>query len=155
MAEPWFFTDIDECLPSPCVNGATCVDGIDSFKCLCLPSYGGDLCQIGTTNVAWANFTNNCIPTKMSPSLLSKAKGSECFLVGSGLPVREEWIIWFCLFQFLSLFYMNNVILFWITGNNSTCDLIKKKFTVVCLLSLLRFPNQLQVPKESIYLNYN
>uniref|UniRef100_A0A674K9S5 Aggrecan n=1 Tax=Terrapene triunguis TaxID=2587831 RepID=A0A674K9S5_9SAUR len=40
--------DIDECHSSPCLNGATCADGIDSFKCLCLPSYGGDLCEIGT-----------------------------------------------------------------------------------------------------------
>ncbi|NXY44430.1 PGCA protein, partial [Ceuthmochares aereus] len=40
--------DTDECHSSPCLNGATCVDGIDSFKCLCLPSYGGDLCEIGT-----------------------------------------------------------------------------------------------------------
>uniref|UniRef100_A0A8C7BHX0 Aggrecan core protein n=1 Tax=Neovison vison TaxID=452646 RepID=A0A8C7BHX0_NEOVI len=40
--------DIDECLSSPCLNGATCVDAIDSFTCLCLPSYRGDLCEIGT-----------------------------------------------------------------------------------------------------------
>uniref|UniRef100_A0A6I8QKV5 Versican n=1 Tax=Xenopus tropicalis TaxID=8364 RepID=A0A6I8QKV5_XENTR len=41
------------CTGPPCVNGATCVDGIDSFKCLCLPSYGGDLCQIGTDRNGW------------------------------------------------------------------------------------------------------
>ncbi|NXS07535.1 PGCA protein, partial [Neodrepanis coruscans] len=42
--------DTDECHSSPCLNGATCADGIDSFKCLCLPSYGGDLCEIGTAH---------------------------------------------------------------------------------------------------------
>ncbi|XP_075714302.1 aggrecan core protein [Rhinoderma darwinii] len=54
--------DIDECLPSPCVNGATCVDGIDSFKCLCLPSYGGDLCQIDleVCDVGWTKFQGYC-----------------------------------------------------------------------------------------------
>ncbi|KAM5172591.1 aggrecan core protein [Mantella aurantiaca] len=54
--------DIDECLPSPCVNGATCVDGIDSFKCLCLPSYGGDLCQIDqeVCDEGWTKFQGHC-----------------------------------------------------------------------------------------------
>ncbi|XP_075063863.1 aggrecan core protein [Mixophyes fleayi] len=54
--------DIDDCLPSPCVNGATCVDGIDSFKCLCLPSYGGDLCQIDleVCDEEWTKFQGHC-----------------------------------------------------------------------------------------------
>lgn len=55
---PWFLADIDECLSSPCLNGATCVDAIDSFTCLCLPSYRGDLCEIGTAASASANVTN-------------------------------------------------------------------------------------------------
>lgn len=57
---PWFLADIDECLSSPCLNGATCVDAIDSFTCLCLPSYGGDLCEIGRAVSASANVTNCC-----------------------------------------------------------------------------------------------
>ncbi|KFU94471.1 Aggrecan core protein, partial [Chaetura pelagica] len=54
--------DTDECHPSPCLNGATCVDGIDSFKCLCLPSYGGDLCEIDLQNCeeGWTKFQGNC-----------------------------------------------------------------------------------------------
>uniref|UniRef100_A0A8D0H4T8 Aggrecan core protein n=1 Tax=Sphenodon punctatus TaxID=8508 RepID=A0A8D0H4T8_SPHPU len=54
--------DIDECHASPCLNGATCVDGIDSFKCLCLPSYGGDLCKIDLEDcgVGWTKFQGNC-----------------------------------------------------------------------------------------------
>ncbi|KAG8575250.1 hypothetical protein GDO81_009490 [Engystomops pustulosus] len=54
--------DVDECLPSPCVNGATCVDGIDTFKCLCLPSYGGDLCQIDleVCDEGWTKFQGHC-----------------------------------------------------------------------------------------------
>lgn len=59
---PWFLADIDECLSSPCQNGATCVDAIDSFTCLCLPSYRGDLCEIGTAVSASANVTNCCTP---------------------------------------------------------------------------------------------
>lgn len=36
----------DACLENPCLNGGTCVDG-ESTRCLCLPGYGGDLCQTG------------------------------------------------------------------------------------------------------------
>ncbi|NXI31371.1 PGCA protein, partial [Sterrhoptilus dennistouni] len=54
--------DTDVCHSSPCVNGATCVDGIDSFKCFCLPSYGGDLCEIDLQNCeeGWTKFQGNC-----------------------------------------------------------------------------------------------
>lgn len=72
---PWFLADTDVCHSSPCLNGATCVDGIDSFKCFCLPSYGGDLCEIGTACLASANPTNCCTtlfphhpPKKLTPS---------------------------------------------------------------------------------------
>lgn len=72
---PWFLADTDVCHSSPCLNGATCVDGIDSFKCFCLPSYGGDLCEIGTACLASANPTNCCTtlfphhpPKKLAPS---------------------------------------------------------------------------------------
>ncbi|NXM31630.1 PGCA protein, partial [Oxyruncus cristatus] len=54
--------DTDECHSSPCLNGATCADGIDSFKCLCLPSYGGDLCEIDLENCeeGWTKFQGHC-----------------------------------------------------------------------------------------------
>ncbi|XP_032906375.1 aggrecan core protein isoform X2 [Amblyraja radiata] len=54
--------EIDECHSSPCLNGATCMDGIDSFKCLCLPSYGGNLCEIDVEkcDVGWAKFQGHC-----------------------------------------------------------------------------------------------
>ncbi|XP_036909549.1 aggrecan core protein [Sturnira hondurensis] len=55
-------TDIDECLSSPCLNGATCVDAIDSFTCLCLPSYRGDLCEIDQElcEEGWTKFQGHC-----------------------------------------------------------------------------------------------
>ncbi|XP_041509354.1 aggrecan core protein [Microtus oregoni] len=54
--------DIDECLSSPCLNGATCVDAIDNFTCLCLPSYGGDLCEIDQEQCeeGWTKFQGHC-----------------------------------------------------------------------------------------------
>ncbi|XP_027264105.1 aggrecan core protein isoform X1 [Cricetulus griseus] len=54
--------DIDECLSSPCLNGATCVDAIDTFTCLCLPSYGGNLCEIDQEQCeeGWTKFQGHC-----------------------------------------------------------------------------------------------
>ncbi|PNI42737.1 ACAN isoform 3 [Pan troglodytes] len=54
--------DIDECLSSPCLNGATCVDAIDSFTCLCLPSYEGDLCEIDqeVCEEGWNKYQGHC-----------------------------------------------------------------------------------------------
>ncbi|NWV16686.1 PGCA protein, partial [Origma solitaria] len=54
--------DTDVCHSSPCQNGATCIDGIDSFKCFCLPSYGGDLCEIDLENCeeSWTKFQGHC-----------------------------------------------------------------------------------------------
>lgn len=39
--------DINECHDQPCMNGATCIDRIAGFKCVCPPSYVGDLCETG------------------------------------------------------------------------------------------------------------
>ena len=47
-----FFTDVDDCQSEPCENGGTCIDKIDSFLCLCLPSYGGDTCEKGESESA-------------------------------------------------------------------------------------------------------
>lgn len=38
--------NIDECENSPCLNEATCVDGINEYTCNCLPGYEGTRCQI-------------------------------------------------------------------------------------------------------------
>lgn len=46
------FADLDVCHPNPCANGATCVESADSFRCLCLPSYGGERCDVGTSSVS-------------------------------------------------------------------------------------------------------
>ena len=37
--------DIDECIPNPCENGGTCFDGINDYKCTCVPGFTGDSCQ--------------------------------------------------------------------------------------------------------------
>ena len=37
--------DIDECVPSPCLNGGSCDDGINSYSCICEKGYTGDNCE--------------------------------------------------------------------------------------------------------------
>ncbi|KAF0047041.1 hypothetical protein F2P81_000674 [Scophthalmus maximus] len=54
--------DVDDCQSEPCENGGTCIDKIDSFLCLCLPSYGGDTCEkdIEGCEHGWLKFHGHC-----------------------------------------------------------------------------------------------
>uniref|UniRef100_A0A8C9RAA3 Neurocan core protein n=1 Tax=Scleropages formosus TaxID=113540 RepID=A0A8C9RAA3_SCLFO len=54
--------DIDDCQSNPCQNGGTCIDEIDSFVCLCLPSYGGVTCEKDTEGCEhnWRKFHGHC-----------------------------------------------------------------------------------------------
>ena len=38
--------DIDDCAPSPCQNGGTCTDGVDSYNCICVAGINGTNCEI-------------------------------------------------------------------------------------------------------------
>uniref|UniRef100_A0A673JHI1 Neurocan core protein n=1 Tax=Sinocyclocheilus rhinocerous TaxID=307959 RepID=A0A673JHI1_9TELE len=55
-------TDIDDCQSNPCQNGGTCIDEINSFVCLCLPSYGGATCEKDTEGCEhnWRKFHGHC-----------------------------------------------------------------------------------------------
>ncbi|XP_045075800.1 LOW QUALITY PROTEIN: brevican core protein [Coregonus clupeaformis] len=52
----------DVCLENPCSNGGTCVDSGSSTKCLCLPTYGGDMCQtdLEVCEPGWEKFMGFC-----------------------------------------------------------------------------------------------
>ena len=41
------YADIDECASSPCQNGGTCVDGVNSYTCNCDVGYAGKNCEPG------------------------------------------------------------------------------------------------------------
>ena len=41
------YADIDECASSPCQNGGTCVDGVNSYTCNCDVGYAGKNCETG------------------------------------------------------------------------------------------------------------
>ena len=37
--------DIDECESTPCQNGGNCSDGIDGYRCNCIPGHTGYNCE--------------------------------------------------------------------------------------------------------------
>ena len=39
--------DINECSSSPCLNGATCTDAVNSYTCACVAGYTGTHCETG------------------------------------------------------------------------------------------------------------
>ncbi|XP_077599969.1 brevican core protein-like [Stigmatopora nigra] len=52
----------DACLNDPCLNGGTCLEREGRIHCLCLPTYGGDLCQqdLETCEPGWDKFHGFC-----------------------------------------------------------------------------------------------
>uniref|UniRef100_A0A8C8ZA20 Brevican core protein n=1 Tax=Prolemur simus TaxID=1328070 RepID=A0A8C8ZA20_PROSS len=51
-----------DCVPSPCHNGGTCLEEEEGVRCLCLPGYGGDLCDVGLRfcSPGWDTFQGAC-----------------------------------------------------------------------------------------------
>ena len=41
----FFSKDINECASSPCKNDGTCIDGLNTFTCICTEGYSGDDCD--------------------------------------------------------------------------------------------------------------
>ena len=50
------FKDIDDCVFSRCANGATCVDGINQYSCICQDGFTGKLCQNGKKKILVQDF---------------------------------------------------------------------------------------------------
>ena len=42
-----YLLDIDDCGNISCLNGGTCIDGVNSFNCQCVKGYNGDRCENG------------------------------------------------------------------------------------------------------------
>ena len=53
-----YIIDIDECASSPCKNGGTCIDGVDSYTCDCVPGFTGINCEIGKEESFWIYFVS-------------------------------------------------------------------------------------------------
>uniref|UniRef100_A0AAY4DQB7 Brevican core protein n=1 Tax=Denticeps clupeoides TaxID=299321 RepID=A0AAY4DQB7_9TELE len=52
----------DACMENPCANGGTCVENGSTPRCLCLPTYGGDFCQVDLEHCepGWEKFQGSC-----------------------------------------------------------------------------------------------
>ena len=46
ISDPYCKTQIDNCIGNACANNATCVNGINSYTCLCPTGYTGQFCHI-------------------------------------------------------------------------------------------------------------
>lgn len=72
-------TEIDECEPSPCLNGATCLDRLNHFQCVCVPGFSGTLCESNvsdgqifapTTVLSSFSFTAHVLNYNLSLALI-------------------------------------------------------------------------------------
>nr|XP_061808738.1 brevican core protein-like [Nerophis lumbriciformis] len=52
----------DACFNEPCLNGGTCMEQEGQIQCLCLPTYGGNLCEqdLETCEPGWDKFHGFC-----------------------------------------------------------------------------------------------
>lgn len=41
------FSEIDNCENITCMNGGSCLDGIESFTCVCADGWEGNFCEQG------------------------------------------------------------------------------------------------------------
>ncbi|XP_053384588.1 fibropellin-1-like isoform X6 [Mercenaria mercenaria] len=53
--------DIDECLSSPCQNGATCIDRLNGYNCSCLDGWRGVNCEKDTDECASSPCQNGAL----------------------------------------------------------------------------------------------
>lgn len=46
-----FLSDINDCESNPCKNGGTCIDGVNSYKCICSDGWEGAYCETSESGV--------------------------------------------------------------------------------------------------------
>ena len=72
----FYYLDIDECLSNPCVNGGSCINGVNSYRCNCLSGWEGPHCADGKFIIR----TGGQIPSARR--------------VNSQLPMKIAYIVW-------------------------------------------------------------
>ncbi|KAI8494247.1 calcium ion binding [Branchiostoma belcheri] len=83
---------VDYCASDPCHNGGTCVDGVNSYTCQCVPGLTGDNCendidecssdpcQYGGTCVDGVNsYTCQCVPGFTGDNCENVLNADKCF----------------------------------------------------------------------------
>jgi len=68
--------DTDDCYPNPCLNGGTCIDGVNDYNCLCAPLFVGKSCsscksdQTKSFNIHLSEFAKRCMKDFFSNILI-------------------------------------------------------------------------------------
>lgn len=107
---PWtLFPDIDDCASSPCAFGSTCLDGINSYGCVCPPGRFGQRCEKGslmficcsilnlTILILWApnelSYEQQCLAVLDKNEFWFTVEGSDqaCLRHGQLYPHQEKW----------------------------------------------------------------
>ncbi|XP_072226421.1 brevican core protein-like [Leuresthes tenuis] len=88
----------DACMDNPCLNGGTCTEWDGQVKCLCLPTYEGDLCQndLEQCEPGWDKFHGFCY-RHFSQRLSWEAAEQHCRKMGAHLvsimtPEEQDYI---------------------------------------------------------------
>ncbi|KAM7384403.1 hypothetical protein PAMA_011654 [Pampus argenteus] len=76
----------DACLEDPCLNGGTCTDRGGQIECLCLPTYGGQFCQMDLEQCepGWDKFHGFCY-RHFSQRLSWEVAEQHCRMLGAHL----------------------------------------------------------------------
>jgi cysteine-rich repeat protein len=71
---------VDVCAPNPCQNGGTCTVSMDSYTCLCAPTYQGNRCESCAKNLADCNGlkTDGCEVNLQSNAAHCNACNAAC-----------------------------------------------------------------------------
>lgn len=56
-----FYTDVNDCLPSSCLNSGRCIDLTNGFECQCVSGFDGKICQINIDECVSNNCMNNAM----------------------------------------------------------------------------------------------
>ena len=61
MKNTEMFADVDECSSSPCQNGGTCIDAVNSYTCDCVDGWTGTNCEASKIYLDFLHYTSVCI----------------------------------------------------------------------------------------------